>query len=144
MDLDVVIDPTRDGLRGFLDALDPERFYVDRDVALDALRTRGMFNVIEAATGWKVDFVIRKATAHAAEELRRRMPGVLLGVSVMVATAEDVILAKLAWAKASASTRQLDDVAGILTARGGTLDRAYLDRWIEALGLGELWARAQV
>lgn len=143
MDLDVVIEPTNETLRRFLDGLDEDRFYVDREVALDALRRRGMFNVIDSTTGWKIDFVIRKATAHAVEELRRRIHGVLLGVPVMVATPEDIILAKLGWAKDGGSQRQLEDVAGILAARRDQLDRAYLDRWIGELGLSDVWARAQ-
>ena len=134
MDLDVVIEPTNETLARFLDGLDPDRFYVDREVAIDALRRRGMFNVIDSATGWKVDFVIRKATAHAVEELGRRIQGVLLGVQVMVATPEDVILAKLGWAKDGGSQRQLEDVANILAARRDQLDRAYLERWIERAG----------
>ena len=60
-----------------------------------------------------------------------------------LATAEDVIIAKLAWAREGASDRQLADVAGIIATRSTELDRVYLDRWIAELGLGGLWDRAQ-
>lgn len=33
----------------------PDQFYVDPDVARDALRRRSMFNVIEMTSGWKLD-----------------------------------------------------------------------------------------
>lgn len=142
MDLDIVIDPNVETLRRFLAALDLDRYYVDADTAVDALRHRGMFNIIDAKTGWKVDLVIRKNTPHAHEEMRRRVMGTVVGVPAPLASPEDVVIAKLSWARDGGSERQLGDVAGILAARGDQLDRAYLDRWIAELGLGEIWARA--
>ena len=100
-------------------------------------------NVIDMATGWKLDLVIRKATAHAVEELTRRVVGTVAGVRAPLATAEDVIIGKLAWAREGTSDRQLADVAGILAARGSELDRGYLERWIVELELDQQWQRAQ-
>lgn len=142
-DVDVVVDPTPDALEGFLAAIDPDRFYVDADTARDALRRRGMFNVIDATTGWKVDLMIRKNTPHARSELARRIRGMVAGVAAPLASPEDVIIAKLAWARDGGSDRQLTDVAGILATRGDELDRAYLDRWIAELDLAALWAKAK-
>jgi hypothetical protein len=48
--LDLVIDPSAASLDHFLRELDPDRFYVDPDVARDALRRRSMFNVIDVTT----------------------------------------------------------------------------------------------
>lgn len=142
-DIDVVIDPTARQLKDFVAAIDLDRFYVDGDVASDALRRRSMFNVIDMETGWKLDLVIRKPTAHAVAEMGRRTLGTIAGVRAPLATAEDVIIAKLAWARDGGSERQLIDVAGIIAAKGATLDRAYLAEWIAALGLEAHWARAQ-
>lgn len=142
-DLDIVIDPDADSLAHFLAALDPDRYYVDDDTARDALRRRGMFNVIDATSGWKIDLVVRKNTPHGREELGRRVQGTVLGVPASLASPEDVIIAKLSWAREGGSERQLTDVAGILAARGDQLDRAYLDRWIAELELAPIWARAQ-
>lgn len=141
-DIDLVIDPTEPQLEQLLAALDSERFYVDPDVAHDALRRRTMFNVIEIATAWKLDLVIRKARAFSIEEMRRREAVTVLGIAVKIATAEDVIVAKLEWAKASGSDRQLEDVAGILRVRAEGLDRAYVERWIDDLQLEAQWQRA--
>jgi hypothetical protein len=140
-DLDVVIDPDEPGLERFLAQIDDERFYVDRAVAHEALRRRSMFNVIDPMTGWKIDLVIRKQRPWSAEELRRRQRTMLLGVPVAIASAEDVILAKLEWARQGGSTRQLEDIMGILSVRGDSLDRAYLEEWIPRLGLDEVWRR---
>lgn len=142
-DIDIVIDPSADQLERLVAAIDTDRTYVDADAARDALRRRGMFNLIDMASGWKLDLVIRKATAHAVEELRRRAIGSVAGVQAPVATAEDVIIAKLGWARDGGSERQLADVAGIVAARRADLDHVYLTRWIDELGLASLWARAQ-
>ncbi len=103
-----------------------------------------MFNVIDHASGWKVDFIIRKNRAFSREELDRRVAIAILGVPVFVASPEDTIIAKLEWSKASAgSERQRRDVAGILAVSGSTLDFAHIERWVGALGLGEEWQAAQ-
>ena len=67
----------------------------------------------------------------------------MLGIDVATATAEDTIVAKLEWAKLGASDRQLEDVAGILRAIGDQLDVAYIERWIDELGLADCWRRAR-
>lgn len=141
--IDLVIDPTPAQLTALLAAIDLDRYDVDADTARDALRRHGMFNVIDMTNGWKLDLVIRKASAHAVEELARRVVGIVAGVTAPLATAEDVIIGKLMWARAGGSDRQLADVAGIVTTRGPQLDRPYLERWIGELGLDAEWQRAQ-
>ncbi len=138
-DLDVVIDPTLSQLEAFVLALDPERYYVDADVARDAFLRRGMFNVIDMETGWKVDLILRKARPFSVEELKRRIVVSIFGIDAPLATAEDTIIAKLEWAREGGSERQLDDVVGILRVRGASLDGAYIERWVAELHLGELW-----
>lgn len=141
-DLDVVIDPSAASLERLLAGLDPERFYVDADTAREALARRTMFNVIDLTSAWKIDLVVRKARPFSIAELGRRAPASIAGVVVVTATAEDTIIAKLEWAKAGGSERQLDDVAGVIRMVGAALDRAYIERWVEDLDLRELWARA--
>lgn len=142
-DLDLVIDPRPEQLNELLGALDVEHFYVDVDVAHDALRRRSMFNVIEIATGWKLDLVIRKARAFSIEEMKRRTMTRILGMDVATATAEDTVIAKLEWAKLGASDRQLEDVAGILRVQGADLDFDYIERWVAELQLAEQWQKAR-
>jgi hypothetical protein len=140
-DLDLVIDPSAPQLDALLASLDPDRYYVDPDVARDALARRTMFNVIEIATAWKIDLVIRKARPFSIEELGRRTRVTIQGVEVATATAEDTIIAKLEWAKSGGSQRQLDDVAAILRIRGPALDLPYVEKWVGLLGLDEVWGR---
>ncbi len=141
-DLDLVIDPTAEQLEQFLASIDMERFYVDPDVARDALRRRSMFNLIEMGTGWKLDLFIRKARPFSLEELSRRKTVAMFDVQVATATAEDTVIAKLEWAKHGASDRQIDDVATILRVRED-LDHEYIERWVSELDLSEQWQRAR-
>ena len=143
-DADVVIDPTPEALRRFVTALTQEEpFYVDANSALDALEHRTQFNVIEVATGWKVDFIIRRDRPFSIEEFGRRQQVEFPGGTTYVATAEDMIIAKLEWAVAGESEQQLRDVSSIASVMGGALDLEYLERWIAELGLIDLWNRAR-
>lgn len=142
-DMDIVIDPSAAALDALLASLDPERVYVDADVARDALRRRGMFNLVDMTSGWKIAFVIRKERPFSVEELARRVPARVIDVDVPVASAEDTIISKLEWAKLSASERQLADVAGILAVRGADLNVAHIDRWVTQLDLDAQWQRAR-
>jgi len=143
-DLDIIIDPTRDALDALLKQLPPKTYYVDADAAHDALQRRGMFNVIDHATGWKIDFIIRRNRSFSREEFDRRSAMSLLGVQVLMASAEDTILAKLEWSKASGgSERQRRDIAGIVATQGESLDQTYLWHWLRELELEAEWALAQ-
>jgi hypothetical protein len=141
-DIDIVIDPTDESLDRFVRSVASDGFYVDPTAAAEALATRSQFNVIDPQSGWKVDLMIRRERPFSRDELERRIPVRLLDVETYVATAEDTIIAKLEWARSGESERQLRDVASILAAMGDSLDRAYLERWIDSLGLQEPWARA--
>jgi hypothetical protein len=136
-DADFVIDPSREALDQLTEGLLGAGFYVDRDVAREALDARSQFNAI-GPDALKVDFMIRRDRPFSVEEFRRREPADLLGTPGFVATAEDVILAKLEWAKASDSERQLDDVAGIF-AIANRMDLPYIDRWAAILGIEDAW-----
>jgi hypothetical protein len=143
-DLDLVIDPGGDSLRAFLADLPPADYYVDHEAALDALKRRGQFNVIDMATAWKADLIVRKARPFSLEEMGRRTEGELLGARVFVASPEDTLISKLEWAKqGGGSELQLRDVTGIVELVGADLDRAYLERWIRELDLEALWARVR-
>jgi hypothetical protein len=99
---------------------------------------------VDHASGWKVDFILRKNRAFSREEFARRMSLSLLGVPVFVATPEDTIVAKLEWSKESGgSTRQRRDVAGILVTLASQLDLAHVERWVRELDLADEWREAQ-
>jgi len=76
-------------------------------------------------------------------EFSRRRSAPVMGVQLFIAAPEDLIIAKLEWAKMGASLRQIEDVTGILKVRSDELDYSHLEHWIEQLGLSEQWHAAQ-
>lgn len=135
-DIDVVIDPDVSTVALFVGQFDPDTFYVDD--AVSATERRGMFNVIDVATGWKVDLIIRKDRAFSEEEFRRRLPVRIADVATYVASAEDTILSKLEWSAKSGSERQLRDDVSVIQVQRATLDFGYLEHWATELGLTDL------
>jgi hypothetical protein len=140
-DIDIVIAPTHDSLAALLTRLPETEYYADADVARDALNRSGQFNVIDMATGWKVDLIMRKSRPFSIAEFDRRQSATLLGVPVFVATIEDTVIAKLEWAKLGDSERQLRDVVGLLGVHRESIDLAYVQQWVDELQLAAQWQR---
>lgn len=143
MDIDLVIDASDDQLRRLVASLSAPDIYVSAEAALDARRHESMFNVVSTTTGWKADLIIRKDRPFSRAEFDRRQPFEFEGTPLWVATVEDLILAKLEWAKLGGSSRQIEDVAALVRIADQELDRVYLDRWIPELGLEAQWRMAE-
>lgn len=141
-DIDIVIAASAAQLRTFVAQFPNDRYYADESDAIEALRYNLQFNVIDFGSSWKVDLIFRKDRAFSRIEFERRRPHVIQGVNVYVASPEDVLIAKLEWAKIGESERQIDDAAGVIATQGLDLDRAYVERWVQELNLGEQWNRA--
>ncbi len=138
-DLDIVIAPSQSQLLALMQEFPSDRYYADEQQALQALSNQSQFNVIDFATGWKVDFIIAQDSAYSRSALARRMRIDLAGASVYVAAPEDVLISKLQWAKLGESDRQLRDAAGIISTQGTRLDLPYVERWVRELHLEAQW-----
>lgn len=140
-DIDIVIEVTEASLRALFSSLDRNAIYVDEQQSeQQGVAAGDMFNLLDMHGGWKVDLIVRKARSFSKVEFARRRRADVFGVSVMVATAEDVVLSKLEWAARSGSSRQVDDARGIVAVQGWALDREYLRLWAAELGVSELLA----
>jgi hypothetical protein len=67
--------------------------------ALEALRIESQFNVLDLTTGWKIDLIVRKSRPFSRTEFDRRITAEIEGLRIPIASAEDIVLAKLEWAK---------------------------------------------
>lgn len=141
--LDIVIEAGPDQLKGLIPDLQADGYYAELDAALDALRQESLFNVIDNATGWKIDLIFRKSRSFDREEFGRRVPAKLFDIQLFVASAEDLIISKLEWAKLGGSQRQIEDVAKVMAVQWETLDQNYLSKWIDELQLQEQWSAAK-
>ncbi|HTS88978.1 MAG TPA: nucleotidyl transferase AbiEii/AbiGii toxin family protein [Gemmatimonadales bacterium] len=141
-DIDFVIAPTAQQLQALLRRLPPSQYYADEGAALEALRHESQFNVVDLDTGWKIDFICRKSRPFSQTEFERRTLAQVEGRPLYIATVEDIILAKLEWAKLGGSARQIEDVARLLEVREPDLDLSYLRRWVTGLDLSPQWTAA--
>ena len=142
-DVDFIIAADEDQIRKLLSLLPENEFYSEPNAAFEACRRKSMFNLIDNVTGLKIDFIFRKARPFSEMEFSRRRSAPVMGVQLFIAAPEDLIIAKLEWAKMGASLRQIEDVTGILKVRSDELDYSHLEHWIEQLGLSEQWHAAQ-
>jgi len=147
VDIDLVADLRAEHIAPLVARLQ-DAYYVDEQMIRQALARRGSFNLIHLATMLKVDIFIPKGRAFDREAARRARPHPLEETAqartFYLASAEDVILAKLEWYRAGGETseRQWRDVLGVLKVQAQTLEVDYLKHWAEQLGLADLLARA--
>lgn len=133
-DADIIIAPTQDQLAEFLKSLEIS-YYVDSKAALEAMKMRSMFNVIDNELGWKADLIFHKDSPHQRSEFNRRIKATLMGIDLWVLAPEDVILSKLHWSRDSGSDMQFRDVFGIIKLQWDKLDWDYLQHWAKELGI---------
>jgi hypothetical protein len=142
-DIDFIIAADEAGIRRLLDQLPPNDFYSELNQALEACRSNSMFNLIDSVSGLKVDFIFLKRRRFSHEEFERRKKATVGEVPLYIATPEDIVVAKLEWAKLGESSRQIEDAAGILKVRADELDISYIEKWVSELGLTSEWSRAR-
>ena len=145
MDADLVVDLDQDHV-GSLVALMKDDFYLDSEVAAEAVSRRGSFNAIHLESGFKVDFFVKgDGDFDEAEFDRSELCQILDDPprSVFVKSAEDTILRKLQWYSngGEVSDRQWRDVLGVFLAVDD-LDMAHIEKWAARLGLQGLFGRA--
>ncbi len=143
---DVIVDRRPEQVEPLVNLLEG-RFYADAAMLADAARRRGSANLIHYASGLKIDLFLLGDRPYDHAQMARRVRLPLLerpSSAVYVATAEDIVLAKLEWYRAGGevSDRQWQDIRGVIRTQGGRLDSAYLRRWAPGLGVADLLARA--
>jgi len=123
-----------------------DQWYLDVEFASKALAHHRAFNAIHMPSGFKFDFFPAYTSFHRVELDRAVIRHLSIDNSVvncLVATAEDMILAKLSWYRdgGEQSHRQWEDVVGMLTSVKN-LDRQHLNHWAPDLGVQDLLQRA--
>ena len=138
-DIDIVVElPDRDISR-FI-ALFQNDFYLEPRTVREAVKGKGMFNLIQNDYVIKVDFVVRKDSEYRRTEFARRREITIEGQAINIVAPEDLILSKLFWARESGSETQMLDVRNLLKTVK-RLNRPYLARWAKRLGIGSLYKK---
>lgn len=122
-------------------------FYADEEMILDAVLHRSSFNLIHLKTMFKVDVFVSKERPFDRAQFVRREKQVFSidpDQKAFVATAEDIVLAKLEWYHlgGEVSDRQWKDILGVIKIQAGRLDLDYLQKWAAELNVSDLLQRA--
>jgi hypothetical protein len=141
-DVDIVADLNVQQVENILPLLS-EHFYVDEEMAKDAVMRRSSFNVIDRELLYKLDIFVLSDDALAETEMKRRV-GYRLADSddqtMYVCSAEDIVAHKLYWYRLGdgVSERQWNDALNVVKVQREHLDMDYLTRTCSARGVGDL------
>jgi hypothetical protein len=145
IDADVVAELSKRHVARIVAALSGA-YYVPEERIRDAVERRASFNLIHLETMLKVDVFVSRDRPFDRRALERARPVVSEGEAhpLPIASAEDIVLAKLEWYRrgGEVSERQWADVLGVFRASGDQVDRAYLRDGALELGVKDLLDRA--
>ncbi len=133
-DIDIVLDCTRVNPERLSNLFEPE-YMLDPVMVADSVRRGIMFNAIPLTRGPKVDLIPVKPAPFEREAFRRRQQRDWHGTPVSVIAPDDLVIAKLSWAKESQSERQLADVRAIMAMDIVDESDDHFQHWVSSLGL---------
>ncbi len=145
VDADILAELGIEHVRPLADALAGD-FYLDEGAMESAIMHHSSFNLIHLASMYKVDVFVARGSPFEESQLSRRMAVTPPGADeeTFFAAPEDIVLAKLDWYRQGnyVSTRQWEDVLGVLRVQGDRLDIGYMRRWAAELDLTDLLEKA--
>ena len=140
IDVDLVVTLRRDQVAELVRAFPQADFYVSEDAARQAVHARSQFNVLQPATGFRIDFMVAEKTPFNDSRFSRRSRRQLSDrCEAWVASPEDIVLMKLKYHRQGGSTKHLRDIAGMFDVSGESIDIGYIETWAGKLGLLQHW-----
>lgn len=138
-DIDVVLQISEGQAKPFAELFEAD-YYVSEGSVKQAILRRSIFNVINHEYGGKLDCIVMKDTDFARASFARRYKVTVSGVEFWTTTQEDLIIAKLSWARDTHSEMQIRDIANLTSTE---YDSDYVDDWIGRLGLQSIWSEVE-
>jgi predicted nucleotidyltransferase component of viral defense system len=131
-DIDVVIELNKEDIERFY-CIFSDHAYIDKLTVEEEVKKRGMFNVIDHRTGYKIDFMLKKFSPYREIEFQRREFTTAFGFPMWVVSLEDLILSKIIWIQEYQSEKQIEDIRNLL--RNEKSDINYIQNWCKQLNL---------
>jgi hypothetical protein len=141
-DIDMVVVVREPAIPKLLDAFASPDYYLDEESLRGAVRSKGMFNLIDVKGGDKVDFWLLTEEPFDQSRFARKYTENIMGMEMKVSSPEDSILMKLRWSKMSGgSQKQFIDALRIYEVQFKKLDHSYIDKWVKQLSIDSEWQR---
>lgn len=139
-DIDIVVQLDVFDAARLCDEFSAPEFNFLKEKVLEEVEKGRMFNILHPESSNKIDFMLAGETQWASRQLGRALRREVLGVGdCRVAAPEDIILGKLLYYQEGGSEKHVRDITGILKISRAIIDREYLDRSAEELGVGSEW-----
>lgn len=147
LDIDIIADIKSKHIKYLNESL-KDKYYIDSDMISQAIRLNSSFNIIHLETMIKIDIFIAKDDTYSHIAIERRTKDTIEECENVTefyfASPEDIILNKLEWylTGGKVSERQWLDVVGVIKIQTDLLDRDYLKKWSQILGINALLKQA--
>lgn len=138
-DIDVVIQLSSVETKRFFD-LFQDKYYLSETSIRRAVERKSMFNIVSLEHGGKIDCIIHKDSDFARSSFSRRCRQTVAGIEFWNTTLEDLIVAKLDWARETYSEMQIRDIAKLTESE---YDSEYVNGWIKRLRLNGIWSEVE-
>ena len=140
IDVVVELDPTK--VADFCKSFPGPEFLCFEPAVIEAVRTRFQFNILQPATGLKIDVILATDSEFDRSRFQRGVRNFYgPGSEAWFASPEDVIVKKLQYYREGGSDKHIRDILGVLKVRGERVDRAYITEWVDRLGLVDPWTQ---
>ena len=108
-------------------------YYYNEESMIDAIKNKGMFNIIDHKSNYKAYFIILKNDEFEMIKFERRTIIQFLDFKVYIISAEDLLLSKLVWVQELQSAVQTEDIRQL--SRLEEIDWPYIWKWVSILKL---------
>lgn len=140
LDVDAVINLPLSNAAAFCSQFPPPDWYVSLEAAQEAVGRGGMFNIIHAESGLKIDVCTPKIDEVSAMRLSRKQRVTLQdGVQAWFSSPEDVILSKLEFYRQGGSEKHIRDITSMLKIADRPFDLTYINEWALRVGVQSEW-----
>lgn len=129
-DADLVVELVAGGIERLAGALPPE-MRIDAQPAFEAVTGTTRYLITATGTPFVCELFILGDDPHDVARFARRQRVTLGGTAVSLATAEDMVVTKLRWARDAARAKDRDDIRNILAVQGARLDWNYIRNWTD-------------
>lgn len=139
-DADFVVQLGQTPVSVLVDHLGSE-FRLDPQVTFETITATVRYRIEHTTTGFTIEFFELSPDPHDQQRFARRRKATLLGRTVFLPTAEDVIVTKLRWSKGGNRRKDVEDVENVIAVQRDALDLDYIRRWCDQHATRELFDR---